>query len=95
MMTTDHRTVDPSLLSKNHRLANQQQSAHGNFEAMPQERTKEKLATHAKPRIEPLRTSYSHPFGSSQALGLKNKGHLGVGADADVAIYNVNPERPT
>jgi formylmethanofuran dehydrogenase subunit A len=25
-------------------------------------------------------------------LGLKQKGHLGVGADADIAIYKVNPE---
>ena len=25
-------------------------------------------------------------------MGLKNKGHLGVGADADVAIFNINPE---
>jgi formylmethanofuran dehydrogenase subunit A len=25
-------------------------------------------------------------------LGLKNKGHLGLGADADIAIYDVNPE---
>ena len=31
--------------------------------------------------------------GQARALGLKNKGHLGVGADADVAIYNVNPEK--
>ena len=31
--------------------------------------------------------------GQAKALGLKNKGHLGVGADADVAIYNVNPEK--
>jgi formylmethanofuran dehydrogenase subunit A len=30
--------------------------------------------------------------GQAKALGLKNKGHLGVGADADIAIYNVNPE---
>ena len=30
--------------------------------------------------------------GQAKALGLPNKGHLGVGADADVAIYNVNPE---
>ena len=30
--------------------------------------------------------------GQAKALGLKNKGHLGVGADADVAIYNFNPE---
>ena len=30
--------------------------------------------------------------GQAKALGLPNKGHLGVGADADVAVYNVNPE---
>src|SRR5512136_2722890 len=30
--------------------------------------------------------------GQAKALGLKNKGHLAVGADADIAIYNVNPE---
>jgi formylmethanofuran dehydrogenase subunit A len=31
--------------------------------------------------------------GTAKALGLKNKGHLGVGADADIAIYDVNPEK--
>jgi formylmethanofuran dehydrogenase subunit A len=31
--------------------------------------------------------------GQAKALGLKNKGHLGIGADADVAIYNINPEK--
>jgi formylmethanofuran dehydrogenase subunit A len=31
--------------------------------------------------------------GQARALGLQNKGHLGVGADADIAIYNVNPEK--
>ncbi len=31
--------------------------------------------------------------GQAKALGLTQKGHLGVGADADVAIYNVNPDR--
>jgi formylmethanofuran dehydrogenase subunit A len=30
--------------------------------------------------------------GQAKALGLANKGQLGVGADADVAIYAVNPE---
>jgi formylmethanofuran dehydrogenase subunit A len=30
--------------------------------------------------------------GQAKALGLRNKGHLGVGADADIAIYNFNPE---
>ena len=31
--------------------------------------------------------------GQARALGLTQKGHLGVGADADIAIYDVNPER--
>jgi len=31
--------------------------------------------------------------GQAKALGLKEKGHLGVGADADVAIYGVNPRK--
>lgn len=30
--------------------------------------------------------------GQAKALGLKDKGHLGVGADADVSIYSINPE---
>jgi formylmethanofuran dehydrogenase subunit A len=30
--------------------------------------------------------------GPARALGLTNKGHLGVGADADVTIYNENPD---
>ena len=31
--------------------------------------------------------------GQAKALGLKNKGHLGIGADADVAIFNLNPDK--
>jgi len=31
--------------------------------------------------------------GQAKALGLKNKGHLGIGADADVSVYNFNPEK--
>ncbi|MEM2103569.1 MAG: formylmethanofuran dehydrogenase subunit A [Candidatus Bathyarchaeia archaeon] len=31
--------------------------------------------------------------GQAKALGLRDKGHLGVGGDADIAIYNVNPEK--
>jgi len=31
--------------------------------------------------------------GQARALGLVNKGHLGVGADADIAIYKVNPDK--
>lgn len=32
--------------------------------------------------------------GPAKALGLANKGHLGVGADADIAIYNANADGP-
>jgi len=31
--------------------------------------------------------------GQAKALGLKDKGHLGVGADADVAVYDIDPRR--
>ena len=31
--------------------------------------------------------------GTAKALGLKQKGHLGLGADADVAVYNLNPTK--
>lgn len=31
--------------------------------------------------------------GPAKALDLNNKGHLGIGADADVAIFNINPEK--
>ena len=30
--------------------------------------------------------------GQAKSLGLENKGHLGIGADADISIYNLNPE---
>ncbi|MFX0096395.1 MAG: formylmethanofuran dehydrogenase subunit A [Candidatus Hodarchaeota archaeon] len=30
---------------------------------------------------------------TAKALGLKNKGHLGIGADADIAIYPIYPEK--
>lgn len=29
---------------------------------------------------------------TAKILGLKDKGHLGAGADADIAIYNINPK---
>ena len=31
--------------------------------------------------------------GPARALGLKNKGHLGIGADADLAVYPLNDDR--
>jgi len=30
--------------------------------------------------------------GQAKALGMKNKGHLGLNADADIAIYDLNPK---
>ena len=30
--------------------------------------------------------------GQAKSLSLTQKGHLGIGADADIAVYNVNPE---
>jgi formylmethanofuran dehydrogenase subunit A len=30
--------------------------------------------------------------GQAKTLGLRNKGHLGIGADADIAVYNLNPQ---
>lgn len=30
--------------------------------------------------------------GQAKSLSLTRKGHLGIGADADIAVYNVNPE---
>ncbi|MFP3985749.1 MAG: formylmethanofuran dehydrogenase subunit A [Candidatus Bathyarchaeia archaeon] len=38
-------------------------------------------------------TAIATRAGQAKALGLRNKGHLGVGADADVAIYDLNPEK--
>jgi len=31
--------------------------------------------------------------GQARILGLQNKGHLGIGADADISIYNIDPEQ--
>lgn len=30
--------------------------------------------------------------GQAKALGMKNKGHLGLDADADIAVYDLNPK---
>lgn len=38
-------------------------------------------------------TAIATRAGQAKALGLKNKGHLRVGADADIAIYDLNPEK--
>ncbi|MDH5689171.1 MAG: amidohydrolase family protein, partial [Candidatus Bathyarchaeota archaeon] len=30
--------------------------------------------------------------GQARILGLKNKGHLGIGGDGDISIYNIDPQ---
>ena len=42
--------------------------------------------------LDPYEIAVVTRAGQAKALGLRNKGHLGVGADADVAIYDINPE---
>ena len=36
-----------------------------------------------------------HPGGPARILGLRNKGHLGPGADADITIYTPDPNFET
>ena len=92
-MTTDHPNGGPFfaypkiiawLLSKKARMATLK-----NCHAKAQKRS-------LLPSIERDLSLYEIAIvtraGQAKALGLKEKGHLGVGADADVAIYNINPE---
>ena len=69
--------------------------------ARARERTMERINKKARkrsllPSIDREYTLYEISIitraGQAKALGLKNKGHLGVGADADLAIYNINPK---
>lgn len=53
----------------------------------------EKPTAQHQPRIQPLRIAVATRAGTAKALGLKQKGHLGVGADADIAVYDLNVEQ--
>ena len=64
------------------------------------EKTMEKINRRAKkrsvlPSVDREYTFYEIAIitraATAKALNLTNKGHLGVGADADIAIYNINP----
>ena len=66
------------------------------------EKTMEKINRKAKNKsllssidreYSPYEIAIATRAGQAKALGLKNKGHLGIGADADIAVYNLNPEK--
>ncbi len=57
-------------------------------------RAKRKTALSAMDREYTLyEVAIASRAGQAKALGLRDKGHLGVGADADIAIYDLNPEK--
>jgi len=57
-------------------------------------KTKSKsLLTSIDREFTPYEIAVASRAGQAKALGLKNKGHLGIGADADIAVYDLNPEK--
>jgi formylmethanofuran dehydrogenase subunit A len=93
-MTTDHPNGGPFisypkiigwLISKKARMATLKKT-HPKV-------IKRSLLTSIKRELSLYEIAVVTRAGQAKALGLKAKGHLGVGADADVAIYNINPEK--
>jgi formylmethanofuran dehydrogenase subunit A len=92
-MTTDHPNGGPFfaypkivawLISKKARMAT--------LKKCHKKAQKKSLLTSINRELSLYELAIVTRAGQAKALGLKNKGHLGVGADADIAIYNVNPE---
>ena len=92
-MTTDHPNAGPFfeypkilawLMSRKARMAT--------LEKCHKKAQKKSLLPSIKRELSLYELAIVTRAGQAKALGLKNKGHLGVGADADVAIYNINPE---
>jgi formylmethanofuran dehydrogenase subunit A len=93
-LTTDHPNAGPFfaypkiiawLISKKARMAT--------LKKCHQKAQKKSLLPSIKREFSLYDIAVVTRAGTAKALGLKNKGHLGVGADADIAIYNVNPEK--
>ena len=66
------------------------------------EKTLSKINKTAKKRLDLPSIEREYTFGEistitraapAESLGLKNKGHLGLGADADIAVYDIDPSR--
>lgn len=92
-MTTDHPNGGPFfayprilawLMSKNARMAT--------LKKCHKKAQKKSLLPSIDRELSLYELAIMTRAGQAKALGLKNKGHLGVGADADVAIYAINPE---
>jgi formylmethanofuran dehydrogenase subunit A len=92
-MTTDHPNGGPFtayprilawLMSKNARMAT--------LKRCHKKAQKKSLLPSIDRELSLYELAIMTRAGQAKALGLKNKGHLGVGADADIAIYNINPE---
>lgn len=92
-MTTDHPNAGPFtaypkiiawLISKNAREASLKR-------INPRARSRSLLPSIDR-ELSLYEIAITTRAGQAKALGLKNKGHLGPGADADIAIYSVNPE---
>jgi len=93
-MTTDHPNAGPFtaypkiiawLISKKARMAT--------LKRTHPKAIKRSLLPSIKRELSLYEIAIVTRAGQAKALGLKDKGHLGVGADADVAVYNVNPEK--
>ena len=93
-MTTDHPNAGPFfkypkiiawLTSKKARMAT--------LKKCHKKAQKKSLLPSIKRELSLYELAIVTRAGQAKVLGLKDKGHLGVGADADVAIYNINPEK--
>jgi formylmethanofuran dehydrogenase subunit A len=92
-MTTDHPNAGPFtaypkilawLASKKARMAT--------FKRLHKKAQKKSLLPSIDRELSLYDIAIVTRSGQAKALDLKEKGHLGVGADADVAIFNLNPE---
>ncbi|MFB3888565.1 MAG: formylmethanofuran dehydrogenase subunit A [Candidatus Bathyarchaeia archaeon] len=92
-MTTDHPNGGPFfaypkivawLISKKARMAT--------LKRCHKKAQKKSLLPSLKRELSLYELAIVTRAGQAKALGLKKKGHLGVGADADAAIYDINPE---
>lgn len=93
-LTTDHPNAGPFIAYP--------QIISWLMSRMAREKSMEKV--HRKTKRKSLLSSIDKEFslyeiavvtraGQAKALGLKQKGHLGIGADADISVYDVNPEK--
>jgi formylmethanofuran dehydrogenase subunit A len=93
-MTTDHPNAGPFtaypkilawLASKKARMAT--------FKRLHKKAQKKSLLPSISRELSLYDIAIITRAGQAKSLGLKEKGHLGVGADGDVAVFNLNPKK--